>query len=151
MIGSGCTHSDAVGLELVGVRSHEDLVTANLRGDDLSNDVAVGEADDEAVLGRIVLVLGLSGQALAGIVIGLALAAALVLDLVPPWKTLEIVGRAKERRAYEKYASFLTSLDYSSESAIDASNPNRSSLQRLSTHRQCEQPAQGIVVAQWSE
>ena len=78
------THSDTVGLELVGVRSHEDLVTANLRGDDLSNDVAVGEADDEAVLGRIVLVLGLGGQALAGIVIGLTLPAALVLDLVPP-------------------------------------------------------------------
>lgn len=78
------TYSDTVGLELVGVRSHEDLVTANLRGDDLSNDVAVGEADDEAVLGRIVLVLGLGGQALAGIVVGLTLPAALVLDLVPP-------------------------------------------------------------------
>ena len=68
----------------MSVRSHEDLVTTDLRGDDLSNDVAVGEADDEAVLGRIVLVLGLGGQALAGIVIGLALSAALVLDLVPP-------------------------------------------------------------------
>lgn len=78
------TYSDTVGLELVGVRGHEDLVTADLRGDNLSNDVAVGEADDETVLGRIVLVLGLGGQALAGIVIGLALAAALVLDLVPP-------------------------------------------------------------------
>lgn len=68
----------------MSVSSHEDLVTTDLRGDDLSNDVAVGEADDEAVLGRIVLVLGLGGQALAGIVIGLALSAALVLDLVPP-------------------------------------------------------------------
>lgn len=68
----------------MGVRGHENLVTANLRGDDLSDDVAVGEADDETVLGRIVLVLGLGGQALAGIVVGLALSAALVLDLVPP-------------------------------------------------------------------
>lgn len=68
----------------MGVRGHEDLVTANLRADDLGNNVAVGEADDESVLGRIVLVLGLGDQALAGIVIGLALSAALVLDLVAP-------------------------------------------------------------------
>lgn len=68
----------------MGICGHEDLVTANLRGDDLSDDVAVGEADHEPVLGRIVLVLRLGGQAFAGVVIGLALSAALVLDLVPP-------------------------------------------------------------------
>jgi hypothetical protein len=73
----------------VGIRGHEDLVSANLRGDDLSDDVAVGEADDEAVLGRIVLVLGLSRQALASIVVGLSLSATLVLDLVPPAAGLE--------------------------------------------------------------
>ena len=66
----GQTVGDAVGLELVGVRGHEDLVAADLRGDDLSNNVLVGEADDEAVLGRIVLVLGLGDEPLAGIVIG---------------------------------------------------------------------------------
>jgi len=68
----------------VGIRGHEDLVAADLRADDLSDDVAVGETDDEAVLGRIVLVLGLGGQALAGIVVGLSLAATPVLDLEPP-------------------------------------------------------------------
>ena len=68
----------------MGKRGHEDLVAADLRADDLSDDVAVGETDDEAVLGRIVLVLGLGGQALAGIVVGLSLAATPVLDLEPP-------------------------------------------------------------------
>lgn len=68
----------------MGIRGHEDLVAADLRADDLSDDVAVGETDDEAVLGRIVLVLGLGGQALAGIVVGLSLAATPVLDLEPP-------------------------------------------------------------------
>lgn len=78
---------------------HEDLVTANLGVDDLGDDVLVREADDEAVLGRIVLVLGLGDQPLTGIVVGcmllampieqlgeirtLSLSAALVLDLVP--------------------------------------------------------------------
>lgn len=45
------------------------------------DDVSVGEADDQAVLGRIVLVLGLGDQALAGIVVGLALLPPLVLGL----------------------------------------------------------------------
>lgn len=49
---------------------HEDLVAANLGVDNLGDDVLVGEADDEAVLGRIVLVLGLGDQPLTGIVIG---------------------------------------------------------------------------------
>jgi hypothetical protein len=51
---------------------HEDLVTANLGVDDLADDVLVGEADNEAVLGRIVLVLGLGDQPLTRIVIGCA-------------------------------------------------------------------------------
>jgi len=108
------TYSDSVGLQLVSVSSHEDFVTADLSADDLSDDVTVGEADDQTVLGRIVLVLGLGGQALAGIVVGLALSAALVLDLVAPKVALgdksNIVQRWK--MTYEKYASFLTSLDY---------------------------------------
>jgi hypothetical protein len=41
--------------------------------DDLGDDVLVGEADDEAVLGRIVLVLRLGDQPLTRIVIGCAL------------------------------------------------------------------------------
>jgi hypothetical protein len=51
-----------------------------------SDDVPVGEADDQTVLGGTVLVLGLGDQPLAGIVVGLALSAALVLDLVPRWR-----------------------------------------------------------------
>lgn len=68
----------------MGVGGHEDLVTTNLRADDLSDDVAVGEADDKSVLGRTILVLGLGNQALAGIVVGLSLPPALVLDLEAP-------------------------------------------------------------------
>lgn len=73
---------DAVGAELVGVGGGEDLVAGDLRGHDLSDDVLVGEADDETVLGRIVLVLGLGDEALAGVVVGLAGLSALVLCLV---------------------------------------------------------------------
>ena len=66
----------------MGVGSAEDLVAANLGGDDLGDDIAVGEADNESVLGSVVLVLGLGDQALAGIVVGFTLSATLVLDLV---------------------------------------------------------------------
>ena len=52
----------------MGIRGHEDLVAADLRADDLSDDVAVGETDDEAVLGRIVLVLCLGDKTLACVV-----------------------------------------------------------------------------------
>lgn len=72
---------DAVGLQLVGVGSGEDLVTRDLRADDLHDDVLVGEADNQAVLGSIVLVLGLGDEALTGIVVGLALTSSLVLSL----------------------------------------------------------------------
>ena len=72
---------NAVVLELVRVGRDENLVTSELRADDLGDDVAVGEANDKAVLGRIVLVLGLGDEALAGVVVGLALTSALVLGL----------------------------------------------------------------------
>jgi hypothetical protein len=78
----GETLGDAVALELVGVGRGEDLVAGDLRVDDLGDDVAVGEANDHAVLGRIVLVLGLGDQALASVVVGLTLATAAVLSLV---------------------------------------------------------------------
>lgn len=64
---------DAVSLELVGVGSSVDLVAGKLSGDQLADDVTVGEADDQAVLGRVVLVLSLRDQALASIVVGLSL------------------------------------------------------------------------------
>lgn len=78
----GETVLDTVGLELVRVGRDEDLVARDLRGHDLADDVLVGEADDQAVLGSIVLVLGLGDEALSGVVIGLALLTALVLGLV---------------------------------------------------------------------
>ena len=80
----GKTVLDTVGLELVGVGSDEDLVTSDLGRDDLADDVAVGEANDQAVLGGVVLVLGLGDEALAGVVIGLSRSSTAVLDLVAP-------------------------------------------------------------------
>lgn len=77
----GQTVGDAVGLELVSVGSGEDLVTGDLRADDLHDDVLVGEADNQAVLGSIVLVLGLGDEALTGVVVGLSLTSSLVLSL----------------------------------------------------------------------
>jgi len=38
--------ADTVGLELVSVGGDEDLVTNDFGGDDLADDVAVGEADN---------------------------------------------------------------------------------------------------------
>ena len=65
----------------MGVCMHEDFVTLDIRGHDLSSDVAIAEADNETVFGCIVLVLGLEYQVLAGLVVGLASAAAFVLSL----------------------------------------------------------------------
>lgn len=93
----GETVLDTVGLELVRVGRDEDLVARDLRGHDLADDVLVGEADDQAVLGSIVLVLGLGDEALSGVVIGLALLAALVLGLVAAIK-LSAFFRLGERR-----------------------------------------------------
>jgi len=78
----GKTVLDTVCLQLVGVCGDKDLVTGELRGDDLSNDVAVGETDDETVFWCIVLVLCLGDQTLACVVIGLSGTTALVLSLV---------------------------------------------------------------------
>lgn len=78
----GQTLLDTIALELVRVSGGEDLVTRDLRVDDLSDDVAVGEADNQTVLGRVVLVLGLGDEALTGVVVGLTLTATAVLGLV---------------------------------------------------------------------
>lgn len=78
----GQTLGDTIALELVRVSGGEDLVTRDLRVDDLSDDVAVGEANNQTVLGRIVLVLGLGDEALTGVVVGLTLTATAVLGLV---------------------------------------------------------------------
>ena len=79
----GKTVLNSVGLELVGVCSSEDLVAGDLGGDDLHDDIAVGESDNEAVLRSIVLVFGLGDETLSCIVIGLSNTTALVLGLVP--------------------------------------------------------------------
>lgn len=89
----GQTLGDTVALQLVRVSSGQDLVARDLRGDDLSDDVAVGEPDNHAVLGRIVLVLGLGDQALAGIVVGLTLTATAVLGLVATVYTRQPSGK----------------------------------------------------------
>ena len=56
----------------MGVCTGEDDVSLDLGVHDLSDDVLVGEADDEAVFWAVVLVLRLSHQSLAGIVVRLA-------------------------------------------------------------------------------
>lgn len=92
----GQTLGDTIALELVGVGGSEDLVTGDLGPDDLGDDVAVGEADDQTVLGRGVLVLGLGDEALTGVVVGLTLATALVLGLVATWgKSAKCAGNKK--------------------------------------------------------
>lgn len=73
---------DAVALELVTVGCAEDFVASNLRGDDLTDDITVGEAYNETVFGGVVLVLGLGYETLASIVICLSCTTALVLGLV---------------------------------------------------------------------
>lgn len=103
----GQTVGDAIALELVGVSAGEDLVTGDLRVDDLGDDVAVGEADNEAVLGGVVLVLGLGDQALTGIVISLALSATAVLGLVAAVVSAvldELVEGLQERYPSQQFA-----------------------------------------------
>jgi hypothetical protein len=65
----------------VGIGSAEDFVASKLRSDKLADDVSIGESNDKTVLGRIVFVLGLSNEALAGVVVGLARSSALVFGL----------------------------------------------------------------------
>ena len=93
----GQTVGDAIALELVGVGAGEDLVTGDFRVDDLGDDVAVGEANDQAVLGSVVLVLGLGDQALTSIVVGLSLSATAVLGLVA---TVECISRQFSHREF---------------------------------------------------
>jgi hypothetical protein len=70
----------------------QDAVAIDERIGDLANDLGVGETDDKTVLGTLVLVLVLRTQTLALTVIGLSLAAATELDLVPREITLASSG-----------------------------------------------------------
>ena len=69
----GQTVLDTVAGELVCVGSGENKVTLELGVDNLGDDVLVGDADDQAVFGGVVLVLGLGHKALTGVVVGLTL------------------------------------------------------------------------------
>lgn len=162
----GETVGDSVGLQLVGIcstlvplagvkikvrsgvfGSPEYLVAADLGGHNLSDDVAVGEADDKPILWSVVLVLGLGDQPLARIyhgqselavaifkrrtVVGLALAPPLVLDLVSPG-AVSFQSQLEGAKVFEcsrEIRIVLDELGYrGSESAIIASIPSRSSL-----------------------
>lgn len=72
----------SIALELVSVGGTEDLIARDLGGDDLADDILVGEADNETVLGSVVFVLSLSDETLAGVVVGLSCSTTLVLGLV---------------------------------------------------------------------
>ena len=73
---------DSIALEFVSVGGAEDFVARDLRSDDLANDVFIGEANNEAVLGSVVFVLRLGDETLACVIVGLSCSATLVLGLV---------------------------------------------------------------------
>ena len=73
---------DSIALEFVSVGGAEDLVARDLGGDDLTDNILIGEADNEAILGSVVLVLGLGDETLSGVVVGLPFSTTLVLGLV---------------------------------------------------------------------
>lgn len=99
---------NAVSLQLVGIGSDQNLVTRDLGGDDLHDDVLVGESDDKTVLGRIVLVLGLGDETLAGIVVGLAFSSTPVLGLVPAAMTVSDHRRETQLIAISRKQNILT-------------------------------------------
>lgn len=66
----------------MSVGGAEDLIAGDLGGDNLANNIFVGEANNEAVLGSVVFVLGLSDETLAGVVVSLSCTTTLVLGLV---------------------------------------------------------------------
>lgn len=72
---------DAVAGQLGRIRGREYLVAVNLAVDNLGDHVVVGQADDQAVAGALVLVLVVHNEALAGAVVRLAGAAASKLNL----------------------------------------------------------------------
>ena len=73
---------DSIALEFVSVGGAEDLIARDLGSDDLTDNILIGEADNEAILGSVVLVLGLGDETFAGVVVGLPCSTTLVLGLV---------------------------------------------------------------------
>lgn len=68
--------------ELMSIGSGEDVISLNLSSNDLAGNVAVGETNNEPVLGAVVLVFVLGDQPLAGTVVGLSFAPTPVFNLV---------------------------------------------------------------------
>ena len=82
----GQTNFDTVVGQFMAVCSGHNSVTLQASISNLTSDVFVGTSHNHTILGRIVLVLVLNDQTLAGIVVGLAFTTPPELDLV----TLEI-------------------------------------------------------------
>ena len=72
---------DAVALQLMPVGCAENFVAGDFGGDDLANNVLIGEANDQAIFGSIVFVLGLGDETLTSVVIGFSCTTTLVLCL----------------------------------------------------------------------
>ena len=79
----GQSNLNAVAGQLVTVGGSQDTVSLQPGVGNLATDVLVGASDDHAVLGRVVFVLGLNDETLAGIVVGLTLTTPAELDLEP--------------------------------------------------------------------
>jgi len=79
----GQTHLDSVTGQLMGVGGAHDTIALNAGVSNLASDVAIAETDNQAVLGRVILVLVLEDQAFACLVVGFTLTTPLELDLVP--------------------------------------------------------------------
>jgi len=77
----GQTNLDSVTGELVRVGGSDANIVGQIGHEHLADDILVGGADYESVLGGLVLVLVLDDQTLTGVVIGLTFAATLELDL----------------------------------------------------------------------
>ena len=67
------TNRDTVTGQLVCIRRCNDVVSLNLSIGNLTNDVGIGEPDDETVLGSVVLILVLSNETSAGEIVCLPL------------------------------------------------------------------------------
>lgn len=96
--------------------------------DNLADDVLVGEANDEAVLGRIVLVFGLGDQPLTGIVVGCQLLDAVAKRPVRPVRTLSLSAALVLDLVPREVGVVLLELGLFPESAICASNPHSKHL-----------------------
>ena len=73
---------DTITLEFMGVSGTEDFVTSDFRCNNLTDDIAIGEANDKSILRSVVLVLGLSNETLSGIVVSLPGTTTLILSLI---------------------------------------------------------------------